>query len=284
MCFPKFIHKIKTFFSRRRERPIPDVSEEKKVGSDGERYVVDELYKRLPSCKIKKNVVVHTREGDAEIDCVVLYENKIFAIEIKNWKGRIIERGNEFIQQKTDKWTDKEYESSHKSPFKQLKRSIYLFKKHLYNGKAWINPIVFFCNAYNVFVCSEDVWFDEIADMVRYIAECGDRSNPLEANACFNKFVPADRVYRGENFLNCVLCNESVTFCVGNKTFTRKDIDCIDIKRHAFYDKIVLHLKNGYTQSIEQENAKIKCYENLKVSEYALCKIDRIELGKPLIK
>ena len=84
-----FFHKIKMGFVRAGESSIPYVSEAKRYGNYGEDEFTYMLRRELPSCKIKRNVVISTSKGNAEIDCLVFYQNKLFAIEVKRWKGRL---------------------------------------------------------------------------------------------------------------------------------------------------------------------------------------------------
>ena len=76
MGIRKFFHKIKMFFVRAREYSLPDVDEAKCYGNDGEDAFTYMLRRELPSCRIKRNVIISTAEGNAEIDCLVCYENK----------------------------------------------------------------------------------------------------------------------------------------------------------------------------------------------------------------
>ena len=112
-----FFHKIKIGFVRRREDSIPFVNSVKRYGNCGEIEFINTLISKLPPCKIKKNVIVFTPEGNAEIDCLVLLHNKLFAIEVKRWKGRLTERDDGFIQEKTDRWTEETHTRLLKSPF-----------------------------------------------------------------------------------------------------------------------------------------------------------------------
>jgi len=95
-----FFHKIKIGFLRLGGSSIPYVDETKRYGNYGEDKFVYMLRHELPSCKIKRNVVISTPEGDAEIDCMVLYQNKLFAIEVKHWKGCLTEMESDFLQEK----------------------------------------------------------------------------------------------------------------------------------------------------------------------------------------
>ncbi len=83
----------------------------------------------MPDCKIKNNVIIHNSYGNAEIDCLILYKNKIFAVEVKRWKGKIVEKNDCFVQKKIDKRTGEVHIEKRNFPFKQLKRAIYLLRK-----------------------------------------------------------------------------------------------------------------------------------------------------------
>ena len=58
-----FFHKIKIGFIRAMEPSIPYVSEKKHYGNYGEDEFACILRRELPSCKIKRNVMVSTPEG-----------------------------------------------------------------------------------------------------------------------------------------------------------------------------------------------------------------------------
>ena len=137
-----FFHKIKMGFLRSREASIPFVDAVKRYGNTGEDTLVVGLRRELPACRIKKNVMIFTPEGNAEIDCLVLYGDKLFAIEVKRWRGQLTETEDGFRQEKTDRWTGEIHTKQVRSPFKQLGRAIYLLKKQI-PIKAWVNPIIF---------------------------------------------------------------------------------------------------------------------------------------------
>ena len=165
-------HKIKIGFTRKGEPSIPYTSAAKKYGDWGEDEFVYAIKSSLLDCKIKKNVIIQTSEGNAEIDCLILYKNKLFAIEIKRWKGQLVERGDNFIQYKRDQWTDEIHTKQHKSPFKQLGRAIYLLRKQI-TDNAWINPIVLFEDSGFIETESDNVWFDNTGKLLLYIINEG---------------------------------------------------------------------------------------------------------------
>ena len=145
MGIRKFFHKLKIGFLRlcAPEPVIPYKSEAKRYGDFGETEFLNNIQRLLPDCKIKKNIVIQMAEGNAEIDCLILYKNKLFAVEIKRWKGKLIEQNGKFTKDKYDRWTDEIHTEIYKSPFKQLSRAVYLLKKQIPDN-VWINNIVFF--------------------------------------------------------------------------------------------------------------------------------------------
>ena len=183
-----FFHKIKMGFVRAVESSIPYVNEAKRYGNYGEDEFTYRLHRELPSCKIKRNVVISTSDGNAEIDCLVLYNNKLFAIEVKRWKGCLTERDDGFLQEKTDRWTGEMHTKLLKSPFKQLGRAIYLLRKQI-PIKAWVNAVVFFEDdeLESVSAFSDNVWFDRYQDLVDYISNDGKISFETGAKDFFDK-------------------------------------------------------------------------------------------------
>ena len=79
-------------FVRAMEHSITYVNEAKCYGNYGEADFIKKLCKEIPCCKIKWNIIVSTLEGNAEIDYLVLHNQKLFAIEVKSCKGHLTER------------------------------------------------------------------------------------------------------------------------------------------------------------------------------------------------
>ena len=177
-------HKIKIIFTRMVEPSLPYTSDEKRYGNEGEDEFVLDIQARLPDCKIKKNIIVQTAEGNAEIDCLILYKSKLFAIEVKRWKGRIVERGGNFIQYKWDQWTDETHTKTLKSPFKQLRRAVFLLRKQIPED-AWVNDIVFFENSHDIKIESDNVWFDDMDALVSHIVSSGKTARGNTASKFF---------------------------------------------------------------------------------------------------
>lgn len=276
-------HKLKIAYLRKRETTtIPSVSEEKKYGNDGEGRFINMLYRELPSCKIKRNVLISTEEGNAEIDCLVLYQNKLFAIELKCWKGRLIERENDFLKITTDPWTGDERYEYHKSPFKQLGRAIYLLKRQI-PVKAWVNSVVFFDDEglEEVTTFADKIWFISNQDLVNYICNDGKSSFGTSANEFFEKCISADCLYsiNGDKSLSCIINRISLRFDVLQGEIPTDDVSFIRIIHHRFYDELYVRLIDGSNRRIIAENAKIQVSYNGSAYSYALCNLDYIELG-----
>lgn len=282
MGIRSFFHKIKIGFVRRCENSIPYVSSTKRYGNNGEDEFAYLVKNFLPACRIKRNIVIETADGNAEIDCLLLYQNKIFAIEVKRWKGRLIETENGFIQEKTDRWTGEKHHKILKSPFKQLNRAVYLLKKSIPSA-VWINSIVFFEDKEfeRIETTADKVWFSDIKQLTKYILDEGKAFNALNAERFFDRCVAADYIYAKswDKSLHCIIDERSLRFQTLNGEINRKQIRFIKINHHWSYDELNITLIDGTTCYITQENAKINVRENGRNSIYAMCKLDYIKLG-----
>jgi len=273
-------HKIKIGFTRRDEPSIPRATSAKQYGDWGEDTFIYAVQDRLPDCKIKKNIIIQSAEGNAEIDCLILYKNKLFAIEVKRWKGHLVERGGDFVQYKRDRWTDEVHTKIQKSPFKQLRRAIYLLRKQIPDN-TWINDIVFFEEAECVEAKDGDVWFGDINEIVAYIMSYGRASRGDSAISFFEKCIAADYL-RGiywQSSLHCIVCDESLRFNTPEGIITRNDISSISIKHHWSYDELKIKTLRGGCFISKLENASIYVIDNGYKKRYSLAKIDYVEFG-----
>ena len=282
-----FFHKIKMGFVRAGVSSIPYVNEAKRYGNYGEDEFTYRLRRELPLCKIKRNVVISTPDGNAEIDCLVLYNNKLFAIEVKRWKGYLTERDDGFLQEKSDRWTRETHTKLLKSPFKQLGRAIYLLRKQI-PIKAWVNAVVFFEDdeLESVSAFSDNVWFDRYQDLVDYISNDGKISFGTGAKDFFDKCVPADYLYAhawGKS-LHCIINRFTLRFETPQGNIYADNIISIRIYHHWSYDELHITMTDGSERTVSLENAKIQVSDNGRISTYALCKLDYIELGRTLNK
>lgn len=280
MGLRSFFHKIKIGFARMGESSIPYTTQAKKYGDWGEDEFVYAIESRLPGCKIKKNIIIQTSEGNAEIDCLILYKNKLFAIEVKRWKGQLVERDGDFIQYKRDRWTDEIHTKIHKSPFKQIGRAIYLLRKENPEN-AWINSVVFFEEADRIEADSDSVWFDDIDDLTYHIQNDGKVSWSNNAESFFDKCIAADYLYCNSwgKSLHCIVCDESLRFTTPEGVLTRKDIESISIVHHWTYDELEIKTVSGRVINVNRENDYIIVNDNGYKYRYALCKLDYIKLG-----
>ena len=280
-----FFHKIKMGFARAVEPSIPYVNEAKRYGNYGEDEFTYRLRRELPSCKIKRNVVISTPDGNAEIDCLVFHNNKLFAIEVKRWKGCLTERDDGFLQEKTDRWTGETHTKLLKSPFKQLGRAIYLLRKQV-EVKAWVNAVVFFEDdeLESVTAFSDNVWFDRYQDIVDYISNDGKASFGTGAKDFFDKCVPADYLYANAwgKSLHCIINRATLRFETPQGNIYTDNIISIRISHHWTYDELHITMTDSSERTITLENAKIQVSDNGRISTYALCKLDYIELGRTL--
>ena len=279
MGLRSFFHKIKIGFKRMGESSIPYTTQAKKYGDLGEDEFVFAIRSRLPDCKIKKNIIIQTSEGNAEIDCLILYKNKIFAIEVKRWKGRLVERGGDFVQYKLDRWTDEIHTKAHKSPFKQLGRAVYLLRKQIPDN-AWVNTVVFFEESDYIEIESDNIWFDDIDELVSYIVN-GGKVSWGNAYAFFDKCIAADYLYCRSwgRSLHCIVCDESLRFTTPAGVLTRKDIESISITHHWSYDGLEIKTVSGRVFDVVRENDSMVVNDNGYKYRYALSKLDYIKLG-----
>ncbi len=279
MGIRNFFHKIKIGFKRSFEPSIPTLTEAKKYGELGEDFFSKSIKTRLPECEIKKNVIINTVNGNAEIDCLILYKNKLFAIEVKRWKGELYERDGKFIQYKRDRWTDETHIKHHKSPFKQLGRGVYLLKNQI-PEKAWINPVVFFEESDYIETESDNVWFDDMSSLIDYIENGGKASSHNAAKSFFHKCLSADCLYCDSGkAMQCVISDSSLCFSTSSGILTRKDISSISIIHHWSYDILHINTTYGTTETAVCENGAVIVYDNGHSYRYALCKLDHIKLG-----
>lgn len=280
MRLRNLFHKIKIGVTRIREPSIPHTTAAKQYGNCGEDEFVYEIQSRLLDCKIKKNVIIQVPEGNAEIDCLILYKNKLFAIEIKRWKGQIVEGNDNFIQYKRDRWTNEIHTKYHKSPFKQLGRAVYLLRKQI-SDKAWLNAVVFFEEADCIEIRNDNTWFDNMNALTSYIVNNGKTSWDNNANVFFEKCICADYLYCKSwgKSLHCIVCDDSLRFNTPEGIITKHTIHSISIMHHWSYDELKIKTVNGTCFISKIENASISVIYNGEKKEYALSKLDYIQFG-----
>ena len=272
-----FVHKIRIGFQRMRGNAIPSVPEEKRHGNDGEDAFAAALRQCLPECRIKRNVLISVEDGNAELDCLILYGEKLFAIEVKNWIGDLAEDGGRIVQRKQDKWTGETHTKYHKSPFQQLKRAVYLLRKQI-SVQAWVTPIVYFNNADSVSITADVPYFVKIEALAEYIARQGETNRA--AAAFFDEGKEADRVQgkTAGRVLLCRISDASLSITTNRGLLHRADIHRITVKHHWSYDEIYIQTKAATEVRVCAENAWITVFNGIALEKYAMSKIDCIEL------
>ena len=268
---------------------LPTATEAKRYGNEAEFRLSDFLKKRIPDCMLKRNVVVSLPDGNAhaEIDCLVLLDDKLFAIEIKHWKGAVVERDDGFHKYKYKNDADGVWESVNKSPFQQVKRAVSILKKQTHN-RDWIQTVVYIEGASSVQISDDGVWFDDAGKLADYIISYKDSfcaNRRLNGNIrCFYSAVSYDFIYSGTyRQQHCIIDNDSLRFAIAdNACLARRDIRKIDVEHHFSYDKLYIRLVNGNTETVMMENEKIYVTENNFYRAYSLCKTDGIVLGSIL--
>ena len=263
-----------------REPSIPYTTQAKKYGNQGEHEFIYDIKSRLPDCKIKKNIIIQSAEGNAEIDCLILYKNKLFAVEVKCWKGQLVEHDGDFVQHKRDRWTGEIHTKVHKSPFRQLGRAVCLLRKQIPDD-VWINTVVFFEESDYIETESDNIWFGNINKLISYIVSDGKATRGNNASAFFEKCITADYLYSNswEKSMSCIICDDSLRFALPSGTLNKDNIKSISISHHWFYDEVKIMTRNGERYIVKVENGFIYVINNGYKYRYALCKLDQIILG-----
>ena len=68
----RIFHKIKIFFQRLKGTRIPVASPTKRYGDYGEDQLVSELTSALPSCRVKRNIIISVSDANTKINCSLL--------------------------------------------------------------------------------------------------------------------------------------------------------------------------------------------------------------------
>lgn len=277
------LHKLKVWLKRTFSgNSIDYVSKQKSYGSEAEDDFLDALKEALPEATIKHNIMVETDKGRCEIDTLVRYKNKIFIIEIKHWKGVLIEEEGYFISKKEDKYTYETHTKKIKSPFNQVKRQTYLLKE-MTKSNAWFNTIVYFCDADKVDASDENTWFVDFNELVKYIKNDGRSSYPDQIEKCLLNCKTADYIYSlsfwGEKNLHCIIEPSSLVFNCSDRKVCKTDIKRIKITHHFTYDDIMIELRKGGIATTTIEDGFIRVLDGGSLQSYSLSKIEWIIIG-----
>ena len=122
----------------------------KRAGNRGEAIIFNQL-KWLINDRdwVLTNVEVIYDHKKSELDCVIINENGVFIIEVKNFRGQLYGREEDNLWQKCKvSRRGNFYEDTVRNPVGQVKRHIYILSNYLkYCGiNVWIEGYVIFVN------------------------------------------------------------------------------------------------------------------------------------------
>lgn len=146
--------------------------------------------------------------------------------------------------------------------------------------KNLIFRIIFYRNN----VKNDWIWFDRYQDLIEYINNDGKVSFGASTNDFFEKCVPADYLYANAwgKSLHCIINRATLRFETPHGNIIADNITSVRISHHWSYDELHITMADGSVRTITLENAKIQVSDNGRISTYALCKLDYIELGGTL--
>lgn len=121
-----------------------------RAGRRGER-IVNGLIEGILSKKdtLLTNVAISSRGMNTELDNVIINNNGVFIIEVKNYSGKLSGQENDTNWTRTKvSYAGSRYTNEINNPVKQVKRQIYLLSKYFNenNINVFIKGYVFFVN------------------------------------------------------------------------------------------------------------------------------------------
>lgn len=162
---------IRLFRKKREQREI------KSAGNKGEAYFNNMLKSILRNDDVLiRNVCLQVNGKEAEIDSLIINNNGIFIVEVKNYNGRLYGDIDDF------EWTKEKispggnvFYKQVKNPIKQIKRQTYILSQFLKenNIRIWISGYAYFING-NSPVDDESV-IDDIDELDRIIHTPGNK-------------------------------------------------------------------------------------------------------------
>ena len=162
---------IRLFRKKREQREI------KSAGNRGEAYFNNMLKSILRNDDVLiRNVCLQVNGKEAEIDSLIINNNGIFIVEVKNYNGRLYGDIDDF------EWTKEKispggnvFYKQVKNPIKQIKRQTYILSQFLKenNIRIWISGYAYFING-NSPVDDESV-IDDIDELDRIIHTPGNK-------------------------------------------------------------------------------------------------------------
>ncbi len=275
-----FFHKVGAGFKRMGAETLPFTPVEKKYGIFGESGMYDRLRALLPDAVIKKSVCLDTETAKGEIDFLIVYQNKVFLVELKSWAGRVYQEGDRFYKEKESRG-NQTYTKEMKSPFQQIRRNTYLIKQQF--PDIWFEPAVVFQNSDSVNIEANTVpWFDKAEALADYIRNNGRQNRSLCIQYLLDHVATYDIMISSAWGLKeqaCIVDASSLNFESDGRIIGKQEICEIRLTHYFSYDTVRLTLKNGTVVQAENENRVIRYKSNGKNGTVALGKIDYIEIG-----
>lgn len=281
-----FFHDLLLIGERAFAESLPYETQQEVYGKQGEKSVYQTLVDSLPDARIYKNVlIIDNSQVKGEIDILLLYNKKIFAIEVKHWKGSVYQKNNIYYQEKNCET------KTVRSPFAQLHRNIYFLKKScLFNG--WINDIVYFEDADDILLSDENVWFDNYEALISYIQYDGEVSKDTDTPKFIGSLVCADELLSSKLFgEKSYLCRVKQK-CLRLKDFQQNVVELnlskvklLNITHHIKYDEVYVIFENQTIQTLISDTQNITVLNHDGTESYfGLSKIDKIQLNTPRLR
>lgn len=162
---------IRLFRKKREQREI------KSAGNKGEAYFNNMLKSILHNDDVLiKNACLNVNGKEAEIDSLIINNNGIFIVEVKNYNGRLYGDIDDF------EWTKEKispggnvFYKQVKNPIKQIKRQTYILSQFLKenNIRIWISGYAYFINGNSP--VDDDCVINDIDELDRIIHTPGNK-------------------------------------------------------------------------------------------------------------
>lgn len=276
-----FFKRIGVGINRATGSSLPFTPPEKKVGNYSEVEVYNALRAKLPEATIIRNICLDSDTAKGDIDLLIIYEQKVFILELKSWRGSIYQEGDNFFQNK-DSSSGINYTNERVNPFSQIKRNLFQIKQQFSN--IWFTPVILFIKTDSVDINQDIPWFTDIEELLTYIDTVQVRTNQeSDISAIIKKVQSYDKLVSSTWFgkeLSCIINENSLRFYLNQQEISKKDILSIKVKHHFSYDDAFITLKNTQEIKIRLENHKITYKENGKMKVVSLSKIDVIFVNK----
>lgn len=132
---------------RRKKREQFEIKSAGKRGEAYFNYILEDILE--DDDELIRNVCLQVNGKEAEIDSLIINNNGIFIVEVKNYNGRLYGEADDF------EWTKEKvspggnvFYKQVKNPIKQIKRQTYILSQFLKenNIRIWISGYAYFIN------------------------------------------------------------------------------------------------------------------------------------------